>query len=90
LTLARFILLTPILNGPTKLPSGTTVADTIGNAIGNDVVWPKLFTALPLPGAVAPLDISAQALLPGSPPIYPAAYYFNNISFFGAGLDAGR
>jgi hypothetical protein len=86
---ARFILLTPIVGGPIKYPSGTTVADSAAHAIGNDVVWPQL-CASPTPLAMAPLDAAAQALLPGNPPIYPSASYYINSTAFGVGLDAGR
>jgi hypothetical protein len=82
--MARFILLTPIVGGPIKYPSGTTVADSTANAVGNDVVWPQL-CAHPTPLAMAPLDAAAQALLPGNPPIYPSSTYYSNTTAFGVG-----
>jgi hypothetical protein len=89
--MARFILLTPIARGPIKYPSGTTVADSTGNAVGSDIVWPQL-CAHPTPLAMAPLDGAAQSLLPSNPPLYPSPYYYNPaVAFpFGVGLDAGR
>jgi hypothetical protein len=88
---SRFILLTPIVRGPIKYPSGTTVCDSTGTAVGADIVWPEL-CAHPTPLAMAPLDVAGQSLLPGNPPIYPSSYYYNPaVAFaFGVGLDAGR
>jgi hypothetical protein len=83
--------MTPVAGSPPGFPyqrfkTGTTVADTTGNAQPGDVVWPTLCAA-PTPGAMVPLDSAAQALLPGSPPIYPAGSYSSNP--FGSTLDAG-
>ena len=89
--MARFRLMSPIAGSPPGFPyqrfkTGTTVADSTGNAQPGDVVWPAL-ALNPTPLAMAPLDAAAQALLPGSPPIYPAGSYSSNP--FGSTLDAG-
>jgi hypothetical protein len=83
--------MTPIAGGPPGWPyqrfkTGTTVADSVGNAQPGDVVWAALCAA-PTLNAMAPLDSAAQSLLPGNPPIYPAGSYSSNA--FGSGLDAG-
>jgi hypothetical protein len=89
--MARFRLMTPIAGGPPGWPyqrfkTGTTVADSTGNAQAGDVVWAAL-CAVPTPGAMVPLDAAAQALLPAGTPIYPGGVYSSNA--FGSGLDAG-
>ena len=68
-----------------KLRTGTTFADSAGNAHPGDIVWPAV-TASPSPLALLPLDSAAQALMPGSTiytggPLPPSPW--------GAGLDAG-
>jgi len=65
--MARFILIAAVVgaaqNGPyTKHPRGTAIADSAGNALPGDVVWPQLCTA-PNPINMAPLDAAAQALM---------------------------
>jgi hypothetical protein len=89
--MARFRLMTPIAGSPPGYPyqrfkTGTTVADTVGNAQPGDVVWAALCAA-PTLNAMVPLDSAGQALLPGSPPIYPGGVYSSN--YFGSSLDAG-
>jgi hypothetical protein len=67
--MARFKLLSPIAGAPVggvyrKFPTGTVVADSVGNALlPSDVVWPSL-AAAPTSGAMYPLDASATALMP--------------------------
>jgi hypothetical protein len=68
--MARFIMLTPIAGVPPNRPfqkfgTGTSVADSVGNALVGDVVWPSL-VATPQASQLAPLDAAAQALMPGS------------------------
>jgi hypothetical protein len=68
--MARFILVAAVVGAPpryayAKFPRGTTVADSAGNALAGDVVWPALCTA-PSAASMAPLDAAGQALMPGS------------------------
>jgi hypothetical protein len=86
--------MTPIAGAPPGYPyqrfkTGTTIADSTGNAQAGDVVWSSLCAA-PTQFAMVPLDSAAQALLPGGSaanPIYPSGSYSSNP--FGSTLDAG-
>jgi hypothetical protein len=72
--MARFRLNAAIVGAPPSMPyqkiaAGRTVCDNIGNAIGDDVVWPVLCAApnatmIPLDNAAA---IIMQAAFPGNP-----------------------
>jgi hypothetical protein len=70
--MSRAIALTPIFGCPPAIPSGkkfgtgTTFADTAGNAVAGDVVWAALFTSAPSRLNLAPLDSACQALIGGS------------------------
>jgi hypothetical protein len=83
----RFVAITPIYSVAFggKLRTGTTFADSTGNAHAGDVVWSQV-TSSPSPLALLPLDAAAQALMPGS-----TIYTGGNLppSPWGAGLDAG-
>jgi hypothetical protein len=102
--MARFILISPIVGAPPGGPykkwgTGTTLADTAGNAIGNDIVWPSVcasagqgFLPGPAPAtALAPLDAAAQALMPGSTIVTIAQMAAGTTvrNAWGVGLDAG-
>jgi hypothetical protein len=69
--MSRFILIAAVAGSPPSCPSGqkyrrgTTIADSAGNALAGDVVWPALCVA-PSPINMAPLDAAGQALMPGS------------------------
>ena len=68
--MARFILITPIVGAPPsnqyrKWPRGTAIADSAGNALAGDIVWPAL-TSAPSAVNLAPLDAGGLALMPGS------------------------
>jgi hypothetical protein len=69
--MARFILISPIYGAPSsayqpkKWPRDTTIADSVGNALAGDLVWPAIANA-PAVQNVAPLDAAGQALMPGS------------------------
>jgi hypothetical protein len=83
-TVARFKLLSPVVGIPPRgtyqrFLTGTTIADSTANAIGNDIVWPALCAA-PVSGAMYPLDASAIALMPPG---------WSPVTLFGVGLDAG-
>jgi hypothetical protein len=71
--MARYVLLAAIVGAPpngvySKYPRGTTIADSAGNALSGDVVWPALCQA-PTAANMAPLDAAGQALMPTRPPI---------------------
>jgi hypothetical protein len=92
--MARFILLTPTAGQPPNRPfakfgTGTTIADTIGNAIGGDVVWPAM-AAAPSKLNMAPLDAAGQALIPGSVIVTLAQLVTGNLAVGGTTLDAGN
>jgi hypothetical protein len=68
--MARFVLVADVAGAPPGgqpqvFPRGTTIADSTINAKPGDVIWPQLMQQ---PSAInmAPLDASAQALMPGS------------------------
>jgi hypothetical protein len=68
--MARFICYAPVAGQPPNRPfqkfgSGTTFADSTGNAVGADIVWASLCAAPPAQ-YLAPLDAAGQALIPGS------------------------
>jgi hypothetical protein len=93
--MARFILLSPVYgsfpNCPSgrKLGTGTTIADSVGNALAGDVVWPAL-CASPSKLNMAPLDSAAQALIPGSVIVTLAQLVTGNLTVGGTTLDAGN
>lgn len=65
--MARYILIAAVAGAPpngqyTKWPRGTTIADTAGNAVAGDVVWPALCAA-PSPVNLAPMDAAASTLM---------------------------
>jgi hypothetical protein len=67
--MSRFILISAVAGAPPngqyrKWPRGTTIADSAGNAVAGDVVWPSLCAA-PSRVNMAPLDSAGAALLPG-------------------------
>jgi hypothetical protein len=79
--MARFALITPIAGVPPdgvyrKLPTGTTIADTVGNSHPGDIVWPSV-TATASPLNMVPLDAAASAqmgvpvYIPGTSPLLP-------------------
>jgi hypothetical protein len=87
--MARFRLLSPVAGAPPrgtymKFPSGTTIADSVGNALPGDIVWPAV-ALNPTPLVMAPLDAAGQSLLPG--PLWPNPAYAT--APYGCGLDAG-
>jgi hypothetical protein len=91
--MARFIMITPIVGAPPgnqyrKWPRGQTIADSAGNALAGDIVWPAL-TAAPSALNLAPLDASALALMPGSAITTLAALAAGATLVGGATLDAG-
>ena len=68
--MSRFIMVAAIAGAypggqQTRYPRGTTIADTIGNAVAGDLVWPALCVA-PSASNLAPLDAAGVALMPGS------------------------
>ena len=68
--MSRFIMTAAIVGAPTsgqynRWPRGTTIADTSGNAVAGDLVWPAL-CVVSSPVNLAPLDAAAQATMPGS------------------------
>lgn len=68
--MARYLLVQPIVGQPPGCayqvwPTGTSVADTSGNAMAGDITWPAICAA-PTAVSMQPLDSAAQALLPGS------------------------
>jgi hypothetical protein len=92
--LARYILTSPIYGCPPSSPSGrkfgtgTTIADTIGNAIAGDVVWSAICQS-PSPNSMRPLDAAAAAVM-NLPITTLQQIVTNNPSSGGAGLDAGN
>lgn len=65
--MARYILTAAVVGAPPntpyhKYPRGTAIADTAGNAVAGDVVWPALCVA-PSPVNMAPLDADASAVM---------------------------
>jgi hypothetical protein len=66
--MARFTLITPVWGCPPSIPSGkkfgtgTTIADTAGNAKAGDIVWAS-FCASPSLLNCAPLDDAALSAL---------------------------
>jgi hypothetical protein len=63
--MARYALIAAVIGQPangtyTKYPRGSTIADTAGNALPGDWVWPSLATA-PSPVNMRPLDSAASA-----------------------------
>jgi hypothetical protein len=86
--MARFILVSPVYGSPPNMPPqrfgrGRTIADSAGNAIGNDVVWPWLCTEAGPGTALSPLDAAASAQTGQSISTGPT------VTVGGAGLDAG-
>ncbi len=68
--MARYILISAVVGQPangtyTKWPRGSTIADTAGNALPGDLIWPALCNA-PSPVNMRPLD-SAGAAQMGMP-----------------------
>jgi hypothetical protein len=95
--MARYILCTPVYGAvPSVAPSGrkfgtgTTVADTLGNALPGDVVWASLCaSAASSPNTMRPLDAAGAAVM-GLPIITLQQLATNNPCLgSGAGLDAG-
>jgi hypothetical protein len=72
--MARYRLNAAIIGQPPSMPyqklaAGRTIADSIGNAVGNDVVWPSLAAA---PNAtMVPLDGAAQTIMQAAFPNNP-------------------
>jgi hypothetical protein len=90
--MARYILTTTVVGQPpsgtyTKWRTGTTIADTAGNAIAGDVVWPQLTNA-PSPVNMRPLDAAAAAIM-GLPITTAAALAALGGIGGGVGTDAG-
>jgi hypothetical protein len=80
----RFVTITAIYGtAPTfpsghLLPAGSTLADTAGNALAGDFVFPS-FTAAPSKLNVAPLDASASAAMGGAPIVTLAQLVTQNL-----------
>jgi hypothetical protein len=53
-----------VVNGR-KYKAGQTYADTVGSAVGNDVVWVGLDSTRMSPGLI-PLDAGATSMIAGS------------------------
>lgn len=77
--MARFVLTADVVGAPYLgayglYPKGTTIADCAANAVGDDIVWPRLlgldcdprYPFAPSHRHLAPLDAAAQAMMPGS------------------------
>jgi hypothetical protein len=64
--IARFRSVGCFIIGARKYPAGTTFADTVGNAIGNDVVWPGGLDSSKMSPALVPLDGGATTMMNGS------------------------
>jgi hypothetical protein len=94
--MARFILLRPIVGAPPggqyrKWATGQTIADTAGNALAGDVVWPSVCASAGGPNsgsALAPLDAAAAAQT--GLPITTLSAIAARGTAGGAGLDAGN
>jgi hypothetical protein len=90
--MARYILLTPVFGCPPSIPSGkkfgtgTAIADSTGNAIAGDIVWPAF---IPGPTTCRPLDAAAAAIQ-NLPITTLQAIATNNPAPGGIGLDAGN
>jgi hypothetical protein len=87
---ARYILIATVVGQPpgwtyTKWGRGRTIADTAGNALPGDVVWPALCDAAN-PVNMAPLDAAASAVM-GLPITTLAALSSGNTGV--AGADVG-
>jgi len=68
--MARYSLAVAIAGAPpngqyAKYIGGTKIADTVGNALLGDVIWPAL-TGSPNRNQLIPLDASAAAALGGT------------------------
>ncbi len=96
--MARFIMITPIVGAPPngqyrKFARGQTVADTAGNALAGDVVWPALTNSATSGSTnLAPLDAAASAQMGGAPitTLAQIAAGYATVGNIGApGLDAG-
>jgi hypothetical protein len=59
--MARFLLQAPLVVGAKKLKAGTTIADSVGNALPGDLVWTGL-TSSTVNGQMNPLDGAATTM----------------------------
>jgi hypothetical protein len=88
--MARYILITACHGCPPSCPSGRqfnagqTVADTQGNALAGDVVFPSLVQA-PSRSNMLPLDAAASAIM-GIPVVTAAQLVTGNLCVGGASL----
>jgi hypothetical protein len=72
--MARFILMHAVAGAPPNTPyqkfrPGTTIADSSGNAVAGDIVWPAM-AAAPC-NAMAPLDASGAAAMVAAAALNP-------------------
>jgi hypothetical protein len=92
--MSRFILTQPMYGAMPSCPSGRklgtgqSIADSIGNALAGDVVFPSACAA-PSAASMRPLDAAAAAIM-GLPITTLQAIVTNNPSPGGVGLDAGN
>jgi hypothetical protein len=63
--MARFRTVQAFHFGSTRIPAGRTIADTQGNALPGDIVWPV--TSQNLPAGFVPLDGLATTMKAASP-----------------------
>jgi hypothetical protein len=59
--MARFQLTKAFFLGTTRYRAGTTVADTVGNALPGDIVWTAL-SAATMPHFFSPIDGAATTM----------------------------
>lgn len=64
--MARFGSTCAFFVGGRKYKAGTTYADTIGNALAGDVIWPQVASSASMSPGLIPLDGSATTVKAGS------------------------
>jgi hypothetical protein len=64
--MARFGSTAAFVIAHRKYPAGQIYADTTGNALAGDVVWPSVGTSAGMSPALVPLDAAATTIMSGS------------------------
>ena len=64
--MARFRATGATVHGSVKYKAGTIFADTVGNALAGDVVWPGGLTSAQMSPNLVPLDAGATTMMNGS------------------------
>jgi hypothetical protein len=64
--MARFRSVGCFVIGARKFKAGTIFADTVGNALAGDEVWPGGLTSAQMSPSLVPLDGTASTMMAGS------------------------